>query len=641
MTSETPQLQFIDVDIYYNYVFDLGGHVNPIDAARRILRSDLGQAFRNYITGKAEVADRYDVWIEQYNKFQQLRDDIEKIETRQNLAVYLKLLLSNPKFYSHVYFNAIKAAFSSPNHQEKEDQDESNGSNIDDFTVEVKEAIIDLIGLLTFHEHVDREIFFSGYLETVPFTRVGLQPFGAVIDEQEIVFDLTLTIHRSGIAILTAYGVFSEDMSLDEILRLERISELTVKKYDLPSCAIQRYLSLLTEYTPSQKQIMEFEASNPSTHQGYVGLEGDEHSVLGAAFDTYRYFIIETIHKKKYRSIDDLHKKLRSNQWYAYPMVFIKETAPSYLSATDFKESQSEALARLIMGLDASSTLKPELVDEVCEQDLSIVDDYSLHLTEGSGIVIYYENFIKVPQDILANEWIRQKFLTTVVIDILLLQKGILSAFNVYLDKTTYDAGQLNNLKKEYLLGLEEFEALEISHYGSVHDIIKRGQEIFRIADLRSLFLIKLENIEGLIKVAEKRQQARQERIVKFLTTLATTILALTAAQDVIDVLLNWPSNAPNNYPVFIRSAYSTIRDIITQHSTIVTLVLYLLIVVMTLLALWYEKPRGSLQRMQVIEDRTTPESPARTVSPVNFVVRKHTETDNEDAGDGQAMPDG
>ncbi len=636
MTTEHPQLQFSDVDVYYNYVFDLGRHVNPIDAARRILGTDLGQAFRNYVTGKSEVADRHKGWVEAYEKLQQLRDDVEKIETGQNLAGRLKLLLSNPRLYGGVYLHALRADFSSPNHQEESDREEEEDSDIESFIDdEVAEAIIDLLGLLAFQEHVDHEIFYSGYMETVPFARVGLQPFGVVIDEQEIVFDVTLTIHRSGIAILTAYGVFSGSMPLDQALRLQRGTKLPVKEFDLPSCAIQRYLSLLTGYTPNQKQIREFETSNPSTHQGYVRLEGDEESVLGAAFDTYRYFVIETIHEKKYRSIDDLHNKLRSRHWHAYPMVFIKRTDPSYLSATDFKEVQSEALARLVVGLNTSSILKPKLIAEICEQDLSIVDDYSLYLTEGSGTAIYYENFLKVPQSIAANEWIRQKFLTTVVVDMLLLQKGILSTFNVYLDKATYDASQLNALKKEYLLGLEEFEALKISYYGSVHDIIKRGQEICRIDDLRSLFLVKLDSIEGLIKVAEKRQQARRERIVKFLTTLAATILALKAAQDVVDVLLRWPSSAPSAYPAFIRSAYSITIDIVIQHPTTVTLVLYFMIVFMTLVALWHQRPGGLRQRKRVLEDHAIPKSPERTVSPMSFMVSAHTESDDKDDGNG------
>lgn len=636
MTTEHPQLQFSDVDVCYNYVFDLGGHVNPIDAARLILGTDLGQAFRNYVTGKSEVADRYKVWVEAYEKLQRLRDDIEKIKTRQNLAGYVKLLLSNPRLYVSGYLRALRAAFSSPNHQEESDREEEEDSDVESSIDEVAEAIIDLLGLLAFQEHVDREIFYSGYLETVPFVRVGLQPFGVVIDEQEIVLDVTLMLHRSGIAILTAYGVFSGSMPLDRLLRLQRGSVLPVKEYDLPSCAIQRYLSLLTGYAPNQERIREFEASNPSTHQGYVRLEGDEESVLGVAFDTYRYLVIEAIHEKKYRSSDDLHNRLRSSHWHAYPMVFIKGTDPSYPSATDFKEAQSEALARLVWGLNTSSILKPELIAEICEQDLSIVDDYSLYLTEGSGTAIYYENFLKVPQSIAANEWIRQKFLTTVVLDMLLLQKGILSTFNVYLDKATYDASQLNALRKEYLLGLEEFEALKISHYGSVHDIIKRGQEICRINDLRSLFLVKLDSIEGLIKVAEKRQQAKRERIVKLLTTLAATILALKAAQDVVDVLLQWPSSAPSAYPAFIRSAYSTTIGIVIQHPTIVTLCLYFTIVVMTLVALWYQRPRGLRRRQRVLQDRAIPESPERTVSPVSFVVRAFTESDDKDDGDGQ-----
>ena len=525
MSKEQPPLQFSHVDIHYNYVFDVGGQVNPIDAARQVLGTDLGQAFRNYATGKSEVADRYRVWVETFEKLTQLRDDLEKIETGQNLAGHLKLVLLNPKLYGVAYLRALKAAISPSRHREETDRQDDG--EIDAAIGEVAEAIADLLGLLAFQEHVDREILYSGYMESVPFARVGLQPFGAVIDELETDFDVTLTIHRSGIAILSAYGVFRGSMPLDQVLRLQRASQLPVKEFDLPSRAIQRYLSLVTGHAPNEKQTREFETSNPSTRRGYVRLEADEDSVLLGAFDAYRYFLIEAIQGKRFRSIDDLHSQLRSSHWRAYPMLFIKRTDPSYPSSAAFKEEQAEVLARLVIGCDSSWAVKAGMIKETCDQDLSLVDDYSLYLTEGSGAAICYEDYLKVPPSIAANEWIRQKFLTTVVVDMLLLQRGLLSTLDVYLDKARYDASRLNDLRKEYLLGLEELEALRISYYGSVHDIIKHGQRVWRIDELRSSFLAKLDSIEGLIAVAENRQRASRERVAKTLTSVAAAVSAL------------------------------------------------------------------------------------------------------------------
>jgi len=226
MSNRQPPLQFTHVDIDYNYVFDVGGQVNPIDAARRVLGTELGQAYRNYVTGKSEVADRYRVWAEAFEKLTRLRNDLEKIEMGQDLAGYLRGLLSNPRLYAVSYLSALQATLWPADHQQKRARQEAG--DVDSIINDVAEAIADLLGLLAIQEHVDRQIFFSGYLESVPFARVGLQPFAVVMDQQESQFDVTLTIHRSGIAILTVYAVFSEGVSLDEVLRLREASKLAV-----------------------------------------------------------------------------------------------------------------------------------------------------------------------------------------------------------------------------------------------------------------------------------------------------------------------------------------------------------------------------------------------------------------------------
>ncbi len=368
MENNESELKFSDVDIYFNYVFDIGCPINPIDAARRVLKTDLGQAFRNYLTDKSEIADRYKPLTVGYKKIIGMEAAYKELNAHPSLLTHLKLFRHDPIRFGKAYIQAFKTAFSKSTSKEAEKDTAPGGDKpLEEFKDWVGQTVTELLSLLAIHEYVDRDIFFSGYLESTPFARVGLQPFRATIIGRSISFDVTLTIHRTGIAILTAYGVFSGNLLLEDILKLRRFSRLPVRDCEIPTIAIERYRNLWVGYIPSIELPQERESDDTS----YAKFEADEAREFGGIFDAYRYFCIETILAKKHRSLDELHRGLRSDQWHGYPVVFIKKMEPIYPSGTEFKKSHAETLAKLVLGLQRSF-LKSEVVSEACDQDISV-----------------------------------------------------------------------------------------------------------------------------------------------------------------------------------------------------------------------------------------------------------------------------
>ena len=57
-----------NVDIFENYIFDIGKPINPIDASRKLLEAEVGQAFSNYQTGKSELSDNYAIALNEHKK---------------------------------------------------------------------------------------------------------------------------------------------------------------------------------------------------------------------------------------------------------------------------------------------------------------------------------------------------------------------------------------------------------------------------------------------------------------------------------------------------------------------------------------------------------------------------------------------
>jgi hypothetical protein len=612
-------LQFSQIDIYYKYAFDLGHPVNPIDAARRLLRTDFAQAFRNHATGEDEIADRYRHQTISYRKFLDAQQALQEMQTRSGPSPYFKLLLIDPIVYGPALFRGLRRVLLNeapePDMVEPVEKDEG----YDEVTDAVAEFVSDLVALLAIQENVDRTVFHEDYLDKIPFVRVGLQPFEATLAGESVVFDVAVTIHRSGIAILTAYGIFSHTLGVREIIELERMSLLPIHSCEIPSTVIKRYHTLL--YGGSHAFGEKFASED---RPGYVRLRVEEGTVLAALFDAYRYSIIEAAQYKRYRSLDSLHLSLRSQQYLGYPIIFVRH--PEVDTGEDFKAQYADTLAKLVLGFDSPSKLRQREVEEICRGDLSNTDDYSLYLTEGSATVLYYGNAErKIPAEIRSAEWVRETFMTTVVIDILVLQRMILATYAAQLDQVTLDVSglnRLNRIKQDLLVMLEEYEVLGLSHYGSVYDIIQRGQEILRIRDMHTLFVQRLENIERLVQVVESRRRIARDQLLKRVTTIVSFVLSFPAAHNIVDIVRSWASVPSRAYPSWIQLPFVWIVERANTRPVYTTLVLYLAIFVLTSFAIWSGTLLDWLRRRQrVVPTPRATKSTARTLSPMSFTV--------------------
>ena len=525
MSKPKAFINYSNVDIFENYIFDIGKPINPIDASRKLLEAEVGQAFRNYQTGKSELSDNYAIALNEHKKVIKMKEVLEELDKKPNLGTYLKLIKQDPAYFLKAFGNAFWVSITGKSKSDENEITETElKKHLDEFDKWAGDTITDLLGLLAIHEFVDKEIFSSSYLDGNPFARISLQPFGATIEKQSVLFDVTLTLHRSGVAILTIYHGLSDVLPLEDLQKYQRFNRLKIEDCELPTKVINKYANLIEGYIPRIGYSKKF----ASDEYGYTKFENGELPDIGEILDAYRFYCIETILGKAHWSIDYLLNNLRSDFWSGYPIIFINKTKPEYISRKDLLKDHSGEIAKLIIGFTSSSDLTPEVISKTCLDDLSIVEDYSLYLTEGSGTIIYY-NAQKKNIDLKENgiEDIRKQFHTSAVVDMLLFQRGIMQIFNSQISHAYYDLTKLTKLKQEFIMALQEFEALGISYYGTVHEIIKRGQEIFRINDLRKMFEIKLQGVEGLIQKEEEQNRLRRERIFKMLTTIVAIVFSL------------------------------------------------------------------------------------------------------------------
>ncbi|MCL4552309.1 MAG: hypothetical protein M1305_01960 [Candidatus Marsarchaeota archaeon] len=636
-------VQFSQVDIYYNYAFDLGQPINPIDTARRLLGTEFAQAFRNYSTRQDEVANRYRSFFVSYRRFLSARDAVNNITDGARTRGFLKLLGLSPTSYGRALLASFKrssrvAGTSPATEEEPSEQSSARLSSMEEEVTEaVRRSVVSLVALLAIHEDVDRRVFHEDYLAETPFVRVGLQPFAAKFRGHEINFDVTLSIHRSGAAVLSAYGIFAGALGAKQITELQHASLLKIEACEIPSTIYHNYLSLMSEGSMTKGNVKTFNQQYASEKSpGYLRLDQvEEGTVLASIFDCYRFSIIQALHSGRYTSVHSMASSLRSMAWFGYPVTFTRQISPRFGSGEEFKAKHSETLAKLVIGLPTRSSLKQGRVKEICDNDLAITDDYSLYLTEGGATVLYYSDPEEAPSDVTDASWAHRKFMSTVVIDMLLFQKMILLGYTEQLGRLRLNEAGLDYLRRirqDVLLKLEEYDALSVSNYGTVHEIIQKGQSSLRINDQYALLTRHLDNIEGLIVAAESKEQRRRERTLKTATTLVAALLSLTAADRIVAIVGNWSYVTGHAGFPWFDSLLAGMVNMAKTRPVLSTVVLYLAVFTITIIALWGESTLSFFTRNKsVVSPHKPSRSQPRTHSPFPFFVRNVDDIDDRD----------
>jgi hypothetical protein len=530
------ELQFSQVGVHLSYGFDLGCFVNPIDAARRLLKSDFAVGFRNYAAGKQEVSD----------------------------ACYVEA--------------------------------EREGEHYSTATTEVDEGQEGLFKVLEWQEvqtRIDREIFDNDYLEETPFARISLRPFEATFANESIVFNVVVTVHRSGIAVLGVDGVLSHPLRVHEIVRLHYMPLLPIH-----NC---RVASVVNSYLSRDKQV-----------------------TLDDLLDAYSRLIVEKVQGKRYRARNSLNRSLRSLWVARYPIIFVR--CSEVETSEDFRALYAEPLARLVLGFLGPSKLNWIKVKETYEDDLSFVDDHSLYLTEGYAIGIQYGSIgHDTPVRFRDTEralWVLQ---TTTVIDILILQRMLLAVYAERIEQVTLDASglvRLNKIRQEMLLALDEYEVLGLlglSRYGSVVEVLQHGQEKLRVKDMHTLFSQRLDHIERLVQVVESKRRAARDWALKIVTTIVSLVLSLPAAHSFVDTVAGWSPALSGSYPPWIRVPFTWLVESAQNRPTFWTIVLYAVIVAVTMFAFWSGTVATWLRKQRAVPIPETTKSQVGRLFPMSF----------------------
>lgn len=549
---------FEEVVIFYNRVFDIGSFVNPTRVARDLLDHDFALAAPNYITGGIEVASRFDL----LRKTQLVLDDLSNLQRLQETAGIwgiLRWALQHPMRASKLASHLIKAHRSHRSGQKSNsalDEDENaSKETVEEMAENTRQFVDDAmarVGLMTsLQTFTDKKLLNPQYLREVPLARIELQSFNATLAGENIGVDVGLLVHRTGVAILTFYVVYEGSKTGEELLRLINIaSEPEIEEIRIARTIVEPHL---LSYGVKSSQLYEppFENEFSSGIEWLTYGNEKDKGTLTDVFEMYETAILAAIKGKQPSNPNKRWKWQRTPDWLIYPIVFARRIVPALDDAAAFSQQYPKTMAGLIYRTDVSS-YRDKTIGEAIENDFSLSKDYSLYMEASHTTVFYYEPYWQKLKDrygehIPGQDWLYAYFQTSVIVDLLLIERWILKVIKAQLASLTFDSAKLGELKRNLLVALEEYHNIIVS-YGSIHHMIGQVREKLGTHQIQRGIMEKLNLLDRLIEVEESRQRSWRDRFLKASTALVTIILGLPATSRFTQSLQTWDTVNPASY---------------------------------------------------------------------------------------------
>jgi hypothetical protein len=594
--ERSEELRFDEVVVFYSQVFDLGSNVNPTEAARALLREDFALVAPNYITDEFEVADRFKD-LKRLRSSAEALSDLGRSLDAGGLRGAARWALHHPTRSLRLlplFLRRKKAR--NPSRQDQEGDAQVREASHTESAAEglepaeeravrfMDDAMRRLGWVESLQRHVDRDLFKPQYLGDVPFTRIGLQPFFATIWGEQTGVDVGLLVHRSGVAILTFYVSFEGQMTADELLSIENlapedvISETRVARAVVePQARIHGLRDEELDRVPSEREYS-------SGVEWFVYRDHRDASLVDV-FDMYRIAVASSLQGEKPVRSGERPARSRDSGWMVYPVVFARRVLPSIPDSAAFAERYPREIAGLVQRTDWRG-LTDENVKRMAEGNLSIRKDHSLYVEAGHATVFYLDAYRRkltaaYGDDAPGQSWLASQFQTSVVVDVLLIQRWILTTLNVRLGSLTSDPARLNALKRDLLVALEEYHNIAVS-YGSAQEIIRLAREKMGTDDLYQTLMRKLDVLDRLIEAKEAGRRAWRDRLLKAATAVATLLLGLPAASRVAEVVGAWDPVSPDAYGT-VGFLYNGFISFVDAHPAGIAIAIYLLSVCVVL----------------------------------------------------------
>jgi hypothetical protein len=516
--AAAPTLRFSQTRIAFKFVFDCGGGLDPLDAARSILAHDIGIAAVGLGTEDVYVAPRF----AKVSRATDLLEELASITEQETKRALVARLVRRPSLLLRIAGSSVRRSGNSEAEQDavapREAEPESDGGpTASDWATSIREDAAALRWTITEAPIVqqvaisyDRQRFQPDYLSSLPFCRIQLQPITCATAEGEsILYEADLVIHRGGIAILTFWWHDDDRRrDVDSLIPLTLGSTGRFTKIRISEAAARTAGWPEVETIPGSSR--EFE--------GGIWWRTDDHR-QPEPWSLIAHVYMEAISKSLSRAGS------RSSSWLCYPVIFTSlESAASRLRSQHGRLQLAGLIARMFSWRE----LTPEAAEKLIGRDWSLHADSSIYFDAANFVVLRHGRDQGLTHRDL--DWAG-------TVDHLLIRAWLPRVANDMLLAAAATPSAVREVAGHLLLASRELAGSGVVSWGSLRDMVSASDRSLGVAGDVAAAQERLRLLSQVTEAAEAEHRARRDTVLQLVAALAAVMLGLPALNEAVSIV--------------------------------------------------------------------------------------------------------
>lgn len=504
-------LEFTQTRIAYKYVFDLGWSVDPLDAARILLRSDLATAAVGLGVNDTHVASRFRKVDKSTEQLLEIADIADRLAA-QGLRG-LTSLICHPTIAFRILQSIVQRRDDQGSNVETDDP-HTFAERIRREDRELRASVQKLPIMLQIAVERDRLRYRPDYLVEMPFCRVELQP--VVIGEggDEDAMDVHLMVHQTGTCVMTVWWTNEQQrLPLEELIRNSIGGTRTFHRITIAEAIVNA--SFRRHHDKSGA------AAERRFHSGVWWLDYDLSTAMSVAdlCNVYEDGIRATLAGGAERLRD---RELRNTEWFIFPVVMT-----SACDVHDFHTlgpGKASDLARLVARHGYTEPLRDEVVAEFLGTEWSLSSERTIRFN-GASMTIVSAPSSRGFRDSGDFEW-------TGLADFMLLRLWLVRTVNAMLLKAKGVPAELQEPAELLLLGSEEIFGSRPTVWGTANDMIGAAGRLMGVEAELQAARERLAISSRILDVETARRRERRNRALQIVGAIVTVGLGLPALRQ-------------------------------------------------------------------------------------------------------------
>jgi hypothetical protein len=471
---------FGDVTLYLTFVLELGGGSDFRSVAHRLLKAGLAETVASPAQDEVRVAPRYRKLISTRRKAELLAD-LDKVR-QQGLKSFLRWSVRHPVWAARILSRVFIGLFVSRSPQDgstNTEEEESLSARMEETARFIDQSVANSQMFLAIQTRMDRDLFIPGYLESEPYLRLKLRSFRGTLEstpetstqEDDVVgFDVSLLLHRSGVALLSMRAELPSGRQADQLIPMLAGDWLRLKQAILP------------------EPVVKFASRGWGvSNQAWEGTWSDDveegirwlHSVGSSFTDVFRAYQEAIVWSARIRD--------PGSDWLCYPTLLIDSPACCG-SESRWRRRHLRELVGIAARYAPYRSIPVAELDRLLGARHVLMGGDLLLINEGMATQLHWA-FDGSRQLTIADELSRLALSEHV-----LLQYWQLRLLDRTLDATEQRQRELLNAERQVIYGLEEYRHSRLS-YGTAREIVDSFKARFGIGRVAWPFRSAIEVI--------------------------------------------------------------------------------------------------------------------------------------------------